>query len=85
MGLHKLRGSLLRAGRLEPELSANLGRVLASVSGDSDPGGDGALALRGHGLQRLLLAQRGPLPVLDQLPARGVSQEMVRRAGIDGR
>ena len=43
--------SLVRAGCVEPQLPAHLGRVPAAVLGDPDPGRHGALALRGHGLQ----------------------------------
>lgn len=44
-------GPLVREGCVESELLANFGRLAVAVFGHSDPGCDGAMALRGNGVQ----------------------------------
>lgn len=59
----------LRSQRLEPERDARAGAVAAVPHQRRHLGDEGALALRGDGVLRVLLAHRGPLELLHQLPA----------------
>ena len=54
---------------LEPDQPAGAGAVGADPHQRRHLGHEGALALRGHVLLLLLLAHRGPLELLHQLPA----------------
>lgn len=61
-------GAGVRRQRLEPQRDAGAEAVGALPHQRRHLGHEGALALRGDGLLRLLLAHRGPLELLHQLP-----------------
>lgn len=70
----------VRVLRLEPEQPAGAGGLGAGLHQRRHLGHEGALDVRGHVLCHLLLAQRGPLELLHQLPALGGAQDLVRHA-----
>ncbi|PKK17156.1 lysine-specific demethylase 5C-like, partial [Columba livia] len=75
----------VRGQRVEPERDAGAAAVGAVPHQRRHLGDEGALALRGDGVLRLLLAHRGPLELLHQLPPLGGAQNLVRGPLVRGR